>query len=365
MSIITKYSIIIKGEGIKTDILINVIAFSVVVYIATKIFAPLFGEYFQSFFTGSSRKKNSDINFDHLIEQKKAYLRGDVRVDPMNSTHSAQKGNSPYAQALHKEFNQLSSLKKKSDAQKQRADELKTILQIMDSFQWGESKVLTKVAKELSSKINYRVEDPEVVKAFKELMKREILIGKNQNILGLKQTVLRLEVYLYLRLLFYSSEFQDNRSKAWSISRANLKKALFLYAKKLKSEERSDDLATALKKTQITLPSESDTFIIKALITREGLSMSVITKELKDTVEFFKILEPLPHLKSKKDKEGALKILGLPKGSSEAQIKKQYKTLAKLKHPDRLRGKGIPQEFDKIATENFTQIQMAYDILMG
>lgn len=283
----------------------------------------------------------------------------------MESTTAAAKGNSPYTQALHQEFNQLSSLKKKSEPQVKRSEELKTILQILDSFQWGESKVLTKVAKELSAKINFRVEDSEVVKAFKELMKREILIGSNQKVLGLKQTILRLEVYLYLRHLFHSSDFQDNRSKAWSISRQNMKKALFLYAKKLKSEDRSDDLAVVLKKANITLPNQSNTFIIKALVTREGLSMSVITKELKDIIEFFKILEPLPPLKSKHDKKGALKILGLPNGSGEAQIKKQYKTLAKLKHPDRLRGKGIPQEFDKIATENFTQIQKAYDILMG
>jgi len=239
------------------------------------------------------------------------------------------------------------------------------LLQIMDSFQWGESKVLTQMGKELSAKINFRIEDSQLVKAFKELMKREILIGKSGKVLGLKQMAVKLDVYLYLYYLFHSPDFQESRTKAWSISSKYLKKSLFLYAKKLKSTERSNDLATVLKTDQVALPCESDTFIIKALLAREGLSLSIITKELRDTIELFKILEPLPPLKNKNDRQGALKILGLAPDSDQAHIKKQYKALAKLKHPDRLRGKGIPQEFDRIATENFTQIQRAYDILTG
>ncbi len=335
------------------------------VYIGAKLLAPFLTDSIQSFFYGSKKKKNSDINFDHLIEQKKAYLRGDVRVDPMAQTSSTQGDIPLYNQKLHEEFNQLSSLKTRSDPQKKRVEELKLLLSALDSFQWGESKVLTQISKDLSSKLNHRVEAPEVTKAYRELIKREVLIGKNQKVLGTAQTTLKIEVYLYLKSLYFSQEFQEKKGRAWTLSRQNLKKALFLYAKKLKSEERSDDLSKVLKSPQVSLPSEQDTFIIKALVTREGLNLSVITKELKDIVEFFKILEPLPSLKDKKDKKGALKILGLPPGSGQAQIKKQYKTLAKLKHPDRLRGKGIPAEFDKIATENFTQIQAAYDILIG
>lgn len=345
--------------------LIKVISLSVVVYIGAKLLAPFLADSIQSFFFGSKKKKNSDINFDHLIEQKKAYLRGDVRVDPMGQTSSNQGDTPLYNQKLHEEFNQLSSIKSKTDVQKKRVEELKLLLSALDSFQWGESKVLTQISKDLSSKLNHRVEAPEVTKAYRELIKREVLIGKNQKVLGTAQTTLKIEVYLYLKSLYFSQEFQEKKGRAWTLSRQNLKKALFLYAKKLKSEERSDDLSKVLKSPQVSLPSEQDTFIIKALVTREGLNLSVITKELKDIVEFFKILEPLPSLKDKKDKKGALKILGLPPGSGQAQIKKQYKTLAKLKHPDRLRGKGIPAEFDKIATENFTQIQAAYDILIG
>ncbi len=282
----------------------------------------------------------------------------------MSSNSSSQQSSNPYSQKLYSEFNQLSAIKSRNENQENRIQELKTLLQIIDSFQWGESKVLSKIGKDLSSKINFRIQDQQVTKAFKELMKRESLIGKNDKVLGVLQSAQRIESYLYLQCLFFESEFQDKKAQAWSIKSTNLKKALFLYAKKLKGEERSDDLSTVLKSPGVSLPGQGDTFLIRALVTREGLSLSVITKELKDLTELFKILEPLPPLKNK-DKEGALKILGLPKGSGQAQIKKQYKTLAKLKHPDRLRGKGIPEEFDKIATENFTQIQKAYDILMG
>tara|TARA_Y100000780_G_scaffold229574_1_gene249552 strand:- start:59945 stop:60955 length:1011 start_codon:yes stop_codon:yes gene_type:complete len=335
------------------------------VYIFAKILAPFFGEYFQSLLFGSKKKRNSDIDFDHLIEQKKAYLRGDVTTDPLKKGSSQNQSHSTYTQKLHQEFNKLSALKKKNDAQSKRSEELKELLQIIDSFQWGESKTLNQIAKNLSTKIGHRLEAAQVTQAFKELMKREILIGKNNSVLGLKATTSMIETYLYLKVLYSEKELQSQKARAWGVSALNLKKALFLYTKKLKSEERSDDLANVLKKQTISLPSTQDTFILSALLKRSGLSLAVITKELKDIIELFKILEPLPPLKNKKDRETALKILGLPSSCNEAQIKKQYKTLAKLKHPDRLRGKGIPAEFDKIATENFTQIKKAYDILMG
>ena len=88
------------------------------VYIGAKLLAPFLADSIQSFFFGSKKKKNSDINFDHLIEQKKAYLRGDVRVDPMGQASSNQGDTPLYNQKLHEEFNQLSSIKSKTDVQK-------------------------------------------------------------------------------------------------------------------------------------------------------------------------------------------------------------------------------------------------------
>ena len=118
-----------------------------------------------------------------MIEQKKAYLRGEVKADPISTATSSNQQGSQYTQKLYAEFNQLSSTKDRNENQNKRVKELKELLKIIDSFQWGENKNLTKIGKELSSKINFRIEDHQVTKAFKELMKREVLIGKSDKVL--------------------------------------------------------------------------------------------------------------------------------------------------------------------------------------
>jgi hypothetical protein len=192
-----------------------------------------------------------------------------------------------------------------------------------------------------------------------------VLIDKSDRVLGLSSSLQLVETYLYLKLLFFNSDFQAKKQQEWSISKNYLRKSLFLYMKKLKSEERADDFKKVFSDTiSINFPSNEGPFLLKALLSQNELSISTIILQVKEIISFFKILEPLPPLKGKKDKEGALKVLGLNPGSSKEQIKKQYKSLAKLKHPDRLKAKGISEEFDQKATENFTQIQKAYDILM-
>jgi len=49
-------------------------------------------------------------------------------------------------------------------------------------------------------------------------------------------------------------------------------------------------------------------------------------------------------------------ILGVPRGASEADIKKAYRRLAKQYHPDVNKG-------DKAAEEKFKEISEAYNVL--
>ncbi|MFT6604604.1 MAG: DnaJ like chaperone protein, partial [Bacteriovoracaceae bacterium] len=74
-------------------------------------------------------------------------------------------------------------------------------------------------------------------------------------------------------------------------------------------------------------------------------------------------LSPLPDLKGKNDIKGALSLFGLKEDATAEQIKKAYKKISMLKHPDRLASKGIPKAFEDIAHENFTRIQSAYELI--
>ena len=56
-------------------------------------------------------------------------------------------------------------------------------------------------------------------------------------------------------------------------------------------------------------------------------------------------------------------ILGVTKDSSIDEIKKSYRKLVKENHPDTLRSRGQPEEFQAIAAEKFRSIQQAYEVV--
>lgn len=59
----------------------------------------------------------------------------------------------------------------------------------------------------------------------------------------------------------------------------------------------------------------------------------------------------------------AYKILGVEKGSSEAEVKKAYRRLMSQHHPDKLVSKGLPDEMIALATEKTQEIRKAYDLI--
>jgi DnaJ like chaperone protein len=59
----------------------------------------------------------------------------------------------------------------------------------------------------------------------------------------------------------------------------------------------------------------------------------------------------------------AYKILGVSKGSSEADVKKAYRRLMNQHHPDKLVAKGLPDEMIQLATEKTQEIRKAYDLI--
>lgn len=59
----------------------------------------------------------------------------------------------------------------------------------------------------------------------------------------------------------------------------------------------------------------------------------------------------------------AYKIIGVSKGSSEAEIKKAYRRLMSQHHPDKLVSKGLPEEMIALATEKTQEIRKAYELI--
>lgn len=57
----------------------------------------------------------------------------------------------------------------------------------------------------------------------------------------------------------------------------------------------------------------------------------------------------------------AYEVLGCRSDDSDESIKKRYRTLVQSYHPDKIAGKGLPEEFIDLAHEKFREIQKAYE----
>lgn len=57
----------------------------------------------------------------------------------------------------------------------------------------------------------------------------------------------------------------------------------------------------------------------------------------------------------------AYSLLGLNSNATDSEVKKAYRKLSIEYHPDSIASKGLPEEFSKMASEKFREIQEAYE----
>ena len=312
------------------------------------------------------KKKNSDVDFDFLIEQKKSMLRGGNPTATGVAAGSSSK-KTLTEERVHDNYKKLSSKDKRSPREEAQYEALKNFMSLLDAIQWGGGKGFQELATVLTNKLSKRVTEADINTQFQALLRRDSFLGPSQQLLDADEIKVVLELRLFFQFLLEGDEMIRTLAKRFSTGPEEVKKGLAVYFQKAQKKDSSKLQISVLKSNVNTLPGPESPFLFALLKDSSGLPVKrvEVLTSIREEVEFFKILSPLPHLRNKKDTEVALLILGLKKGAALDQIKKQYKSLAKQKHPDKLKGKGIPVEFESIATENFTRIQEAYDILMS
>ncbi|MCR9205570.1 MAG: J domain-containing protein, partial [Halobacteriovoraceae bacterium] len=264
-------------------------------------------------------------------------------------------------EALHNEFEKLTKKGSKSPTDEIRLAELKGFMSYTDSLQWGGGPEFKDIASKISQGLGTRISSEEVASAFSTLHMREVFINGKNELHSFNKINESLETYVAAKSILKGGEPLAILAKRWTMKTDSVARALIIRLGAGKS-----DIKKVITQKSPKLPDVDGAKLISFLKSPTGglKSKTEFFNEVKEEAELFHTLSPLPPLKGKNDKKGAYLSLGLNDSATEEQIKKQYKKLARLKHPDRLKGKGIPQEFESIATENFTQIKEAYDILM-
>lgn len=91
---------------------------------------------------------------------------------------------------------------------------------------------------------------------------------------------------------------------------------------------------------------------------------SAFFEELALHLSYADILIPLPKLQNKKDISTAYQILKVPTDMELEDIKKAYKKLAMVNHPDKIGQMKLPKTLEKKALIKFNHIQEAYEVIM-
>jgi DnaJ like chaperone protein len=98
-----------------------------------------------------------------------------------------------------------------------------------------------------------------------------------------------------------------------------------------------------------------------AMATKESTIIKNVTRIFKFSDAYFDAMSRKYSVATAS--EGAYTVLGLTPDVSDDEVKKAYRKMSIEYHPDTVQAKGLPEEFVKVATKKFREIQEAYDTI--
>lgn len=333
---------------LKQELVTRLIVTLGLVFIGGKIIAALFS----SFRNGNSGKSNfKDI--DRMIEQQKNILRHDQGISP--------------------EAPQEIKIKKQDSTTKNAYAKIgdKSMLALIEGLQWGGGDEYSAISKKLNEQFNLQIDTSKLGQYFAAMINRDFLLKFNP-LPGREQVDKLIELRALLENLF--EEFAHDGLGGPCIEALSSQKNVGIWemAKAVEMVLLSDEkngntlLKFVLEKNSATktVANKKSDIILKQMMSADkpanvSLFLSRIDRYLAQVTPF----SPLPEMSDKNDVEGALRIFGFKSNPGDDELKKQYKKLASLRHPDKLAGMNLDAALNKRANDNFTRIQSAWDLL--
>lgn len=350
---------------IHKDIIIRVIFSFIFIAITLSVLGPVFLNFLKKKLPGQYTHE-SDI--DTMIRKQKERLRTQYGLQSGVETSQLARHPIDELEGYRKDFKEESESK---------GLQSKEIQQIYKETQWGGGEFLKEIQHEITKTYSYTLADTKV-NSF-------ILLCEKRNYLRFltpenRASKIALKNYLVTLLIFFILTDEVRDKKYYILEKI---------AKKLGIPDHELALAFQIKLLMIvSLKKElkedrvfSDTIVInqyseetikdanEAIAKREAnlwaKSPSQLFEELTLAINYASLLSPMPKLKNKKDVDTACEILGVTLQQTTDEIKKTYKKIALLKHPDKIVSQKLPKVLERKAIERFNYIQEAYEVVIA
>ncbi|MBI2518927.1 MAG: DnaJ domain-containing protein [Bdellovibrio sp.] len=350
---------------LKTELIIRGVISLFLVFIVGKVLAVMLQSLFNRISIGKSKRPH-DLN--RMIERQKDILRAKSGFSGQASQSHAEA--TPHRSATEMAYQNL--LLKGGDQ-----SGTKKMLELFDHLQWGDGKLYAQLQQRMQQRWCIRCEAQDVGRSLKWIVDHDLLLKLNTKTLpGFEESINLIEFHLFLAHLAQSidtgsSPMVDFQSQQTHYRAHSLVKSMDLVWAIMLGKNEKESLATILKTGQMNKGSASrglDALFIQLFVPKrqeEFGGPERLLNKIREWAFVFDALIPIAPINGNKDLQGALRIFGLKKMSSMEEIRKIYKDLANRKHPDKLMSRGVPTQWLKIANENFTNIQMAYDVLQS
>jgi hypothetical protein len=329
------------------EIIIHLVLAIVMLGIAGRILLPLLYDFMKGKTLGLNKKGD---DFDYLVKKQKELLKSQYNIIETNQKNENTNSKNQSSKSTH--YNEIK--KELSWGGTEYVKELQTKIKKDYSYQFGESKFSAFIL--LCDRRGYL----QFLNAQSDKINRE-------NIINFMSTC-----FIFFVMIDENKEkslnFTENCAKKINCSPIELSLAIQLKillhpnAIKIKEERIFSDQFVLGQYSDETLQK-----IISSIVSEEAnlwaKSPSLFFEEMSLFLTYANLLSPIIRPKNKLDFEGALNSLNLDTNCSLEEIKKRYKKLAQIFHPDKIVPQKLPKSLETRAIQKFNIIQESFEIL--
>lgn len=357
------------------DLMIKTLSIMLGLFVLSKVLGPFLLDFFKQ------NPKNNNHDIDEMIKRKVDYMRvtgvASTTTNNSVSTSKAPSSKNDYNTEIKNLFQTLSSEKNKDELTRQKLVDLKRILALLDSLQWGQSEEITVLRKKFETNFNISVEPEKFIHAIRlSLIHAPLADGKKilDSYDDFSDYICSIVMNVVIVSSFTDSNDQHakNMAKRWHSDVETLQRAWLYWTYDLmpnKSPSFLEELVrlagpiSAQEMMQLCGHGPHNIPWSKLISdNKRPRRGNELASQMRERLALMQAIKQLPESNNITHEE-ALNLLGFDAIPAPGVLSRRYKRLARLMHPDHLESRGFPATVMNRVNENFKTLKAAYDLL--